>query len=68
MAFQNLVNNGHRFDDIQEYTWTQFLAFAKAVREVQDSRSIELLSLLCAGNSGDKKVIDKVIESYTKRK
>lgn len=57
---------GHRYSDILEYTWPQFLGFSKACGRRRDANALELFSLMVTATHGDQDGVDAVFKRYTK--
>lgn len=64
MTFQRLVSNGHRVADIMEYTWPQFLAFAKAVSVIRKESDREFFALTLVATRGDDKAVKRIFEDF----
>ncbi len=60
-----MINHGHRFADIQDYTLAQMRGFLDASMRLDASFEARLLSLIAVGSRGDAKNLDQTLDRLT---
>jgi hypothetical protein len=61
--FQQLISAGHRYDDILNYTWSQFIAFSDAADRLATRKSKESFLFMLIANRGTEDGVKQVLNN-----
>lgn len=62
-----MIEHGHRFPDILDYTLSQLRGFMQATTRQDAAMDARLLSLIAIGTRGDSRNLDQTLDRLTDR-